>query len=76
MWGGRLKNVSSESRSVFTRPLSARGPATGDFDNDGAVDVLISVNDGAPLLLPLRLWRTGEVELGRINGKPRNSRKL
>ena len=25
--------------------------AIGDFDNDGAVDVLISVNDGAPLLL-------------------------
>src|SRR5690348_2914055 len=51
MWGGRLKNVSSESRSVFTRPLSARGLAIGDFDNDGAVDVLISVNDAAPLLL-------------------------
>jgi hypothetical protein len=25
--------------------------AIGDFDNDGAVDVLVSVNDGAPLLL-------------------------
>jgi hypothetical protein len=31
--------------------LSARGLAIGDFDNDGAVDVLVSVNDAAPLLL-------------------------
>lgn len=46
-----FKNVSGESGPIFARPLSARGLATGDFDNDGAVDVLISVNDGAPLLL-------------------------
>src|SRR2546425_10183199 len=32
-------------------PMSSRGLALGDFDNDGAVDVLISVNNGAPLLL-------------------------
>ena len=31
--------------------MSARGLALGDFDNDGAVDVLISVNGGAPVLL-------------------------
>jgi hypothetical protein len=31
--------------------MSARGLALGDFDNDGAVDVLISVNNGGPLLL-------------------------
>ena len=49
--GGGFKNVSAESGPIFARPLSARGLATGDFDNDGAVDVLISVNDGAPLLL-------------------------
>jgi hypothetical protein len=36
---------------VFARPLSARGMAIGDFDNDGAIDVLVSVNDGPPLLL-------------------------
>jgi hypothetical protein len=49
--GARLRNVSRESGPVFEQPLSARGLAIGDFDNDGAVDVLISVNDGAPLLL-------------------------
>jgi hypothetical protein len=25
--------------------------AIGDFDNDGAIDVLVSINDGAPLLI-------------------------
>ena len=49
--GKTLQNVSAESGPVFGRNFSARGLAVGDFDNDGAVDVLISVNDGAPLLL-------------------------
>ncbi|HYK51458.1 MAG TPA: ASPIC/UnbV domain-containing protein, partial [Terriglobales bacterium] len=43
--------VSSQSGPIFATPLSARGMAIGDFDNDGAVDVLIAVNDAAPLLL-------------------------
>lgn len=49
--GSGLKNISEESGPVFSRQISARGLALGDFDNDGAVDVMISVNDGAPLLL-------------------------
>ena len=49
--GKTLHNVSAESGPIFAKNLSARGLAIGDFDNDGAVDVLISVNDAAPLLL-------------------------
>ena len=49
--GKTLHNVSAESGPIFTRDFSARGLAVGDFDNDGAVDVLVSVNDAAPLLL-------------------------
>jgi enediyne biosynthesis protein E4 len=49
--GGRLKNVSASAGPVFQQPLAARGLALGDFDNDGAVDVLISTNNGPPLLL-------------------------
>ena len=49
--GTGFQNVSEQSGPMFQRPLSARGLAIGDFDNDGAVDVLISVNDGAPVLL-------------------------
>ena len=46
-----LSNISRESGSAFARPLSARGLALGDFNNDGAVDVLISNNDAVPVLL-------------------------
>jgi hypothetical protein len=49
--GRGLKNVSAESGPIFSRPLPARGLALGDFDNDGAVDVLISCNNEAPVLL-------------------------
>lgn len=49
--GKSFQNVSAESGPVFAKPLSARGMAIGDFDNDGAVDVLVSVNDAAPILL-------------------------
>jgi hypothetical protein len=49
--GKMLQDVSAESGPIFSRALSGRGLAIGDFDNDGAVDVLVSVNDGGPLLL-------------------------
>lgn len=49
--GHSFKNVSSESGPVFVKKFAARGLAIGDFNNDGAVDVLISNNDEAPILL-------------------------
>jgi enediyne biosynthesis protein E4 len=49
--GKGFENVSAQSGPLFFRAFSGRGMAIGDFDNDGAVDVLISVNDDAPLLL-------------------------
>jgi len=49
--GQSWENVSSRSGPVFRKSLSARGLAIGDFDNDGGVDVLISVNDDPPVLL-------------------------
>jgi hypothetical protein len=49
--GKGFENVSQKSGPVFAKNFSARGLAIGDFDNDGAVDVLISVNGGAPVLL-------------------------
>ena len=49
--GRDFKNVSQNSGAVFTRDFSGRGMATGDFDNDGDLDVLVSNNGEAPLLL-------------------------
>ena len=49
--GKNFQNVSAQSGPVFAKPLSARGMAIGDFDNDGGIDVLVSVNDAAPVLL-------------------------
>jgi hypothetical protein len=49
--GAAWKNVSAQAGAAFNRPIAGRGLAVGDFDNDGAVDVLVGVNDGAPILL-------------------------
>jgi len=49
--GKGFENISAQSGPLFAKALSARGLALGDFNNDGAMDVLISVNNGAPLLL-------------------------
>ena len=49
--GGSWKDVSNSAGPAFGRPLAGRGLALGDFDNDGAVDVLVTTNNGPPLLL-------------------------
>jgi enediyne biosynthesis protein E4 len=49
--GRAFQDVSRESGPVFSKAFPARGLALGDFNNDGAVDVLVSNNDAAPLLL-------------------------
>ena len=49
--GSEFKNVSQSSGAVFAKVFSGRGMATGDFDNDGDLDVLVSNNGEAPLLL-------------------------
>jgi hypothetical protein len=49
--GKGLTNVSAQSGPIFSKPIAGRGMAIGDFDNDGAVDVLVAVNNDAPILL-------------------------
>ncbi len=48
---GKLINVSPSAGPVFQKMFPARGLAVGDFDNDGALDVLIANNGDAPVLL-------------------------
>jgi hypothetical protein len=49
--GSGFKNVSAEAGPVFAKNMSARGLAIGDFDNDGAIDVLVSCSNEPPVLL-------------------------
>lgn len=48
---GLLKDVSAEAGPAFRKDFAARGLAVGDYNNDGAVDVLVATNGGAPVLL-------------------------
>jgi hypothetical protein len=49
--GLRFQDVSAESGSVFKVPWVGRGMATGDIDNDGRIDAVVTTNDGPAHLL-------------------------
>ncbi|MGC1618914.1 MAG: CRTAC1 family protein [Candidatus Acidiferrum sp.] len=70
--GAGFENVSGQSGSIFSHNLAARGLALGDFDNDGAMDVLVAANDGAPVLLRNRLAGQNHWLGVRLIGKTAN----
>jgi hypothetical protein len=49
--GNQFENVGASAGPVFAKNFAGRGLAIGDFDNDGAIDALVTVNGGAPVLL-------------------------
>jgi len=48
---GQFRDVSRQSGHAFQVPLSARGAAFGDLDNDGFIDIAINCNDGQAIVL-------------------------
>jgi enediyne biosynthesis protein E4 len=44
--GKNFVDVSGEAGAPFQQPWVARGLATGDIDNDGRVDAVVTMNDG------------------------------
>ncbi len=49
--GTRFEDVSVAAGSAFQAKIVGRGLATGDFDNDGRMDVLVADSEGTPMLL-------------------------
>ena len=48
---GRFVEIGEQIGGGFAEPIVARGVATADIDRDGDLDVLLTVNGGAPKLL-------------------------
>jgi hypothetical protein len=49
--GKKFVDVSADSGAVFHESWAARGLATGDLDNDGRVDAVVTTNDGPAYVL-------------------------
>jgi len=69
---GKFREVSGESRLQAIAPQSARAASFADFDNDGDLDVVVSVMDGVPLLLENREGNHGHWLRLKPRGAPSN----
>jgi hypothetical protein len=49
--GKEFVDVSADSGAIFHQSMLGRGMATGDIDNDGRLDAVVSTNDGPVYIL-------------------------
>jgi enediyne biosynthesis protein E4 len=47
----RFEDLSRTAGEALLKPLVGRGLASGDYDNDGRIDLLVADSEGSPLLL-------------------------
>jgi hypothetical protein len=70
--GTVFQNMSAQAGLVFSKRAAARGLALGDIDNNGSIDVLISCNDGRPMLLRNNIGRQNHWLGLRLVGRKAN----
>jgi hypothetical protein len=69
---GRFEDISEALGAAMTEPKAARGTAFGDFNNDGAVDVLVNNVHDTPDLYRLRADPSNHWITLRLVGKRSN----
>lgn len=65
---GRFLDVSETAGEAISAPRVSRGLATADFDADGRLDIVIGVNDGAPVIALNRTPSCGHYLALRLEG--------
>ena len=70
--GRTFQDISATAGPDLIRPIVGRGMATGDFDEDGRVDILVVDHEGQPMLLQNTSRQVGHwVEL-ELRGRGQN----
>jgi hypothetical protein len=70
--GQRFIDVSAAAGAVFSQPLAGRGLAVGDLDGDGRLDAVMSVLDGAAVVLRNTSPASGHWAAVRLTGTKSN----
>ena len=69
---GRFADISESAGEAIVERHSARGAAFGDYDNDGAVDVLVNNQNEAPSLMRQRERPAGNWIMLKLEGRRSN----
>lgn len=66
---GRFTDVTATTGRPFLTAMAGRGAAFGDLNNDGALDVVVSANDGAPRIFSNRATGNNWVSINTVGTK-------